>query len=461
MNRLILLAFGLLVIALLILAVPIMIGALPDRYVMRIPKPFQKYGLPENTVALLPTVDSPLPAATLLASHPAAPRSAQAATMPAQNTVVRTPQSTETQAVVTLVATAQMTETPTASPSPSPSPEPTVSLPPIPENARLEGFQHVFQTWNNCGPATLAMALSYFGDRVTQDQTAAVLKPNPEDRNVSPQEMASYVNEETGHSALWRANGTLDMLRRLIAAGVPVIIETGIEPPGEFRWLGWYGHYLLLVAYDDLQGNFWVYDSWFGTSEEPLQNANPDGRILTYEELAEGWPQFNRNFIALFDEEQSAAVSDIVGEAMTDARMWEIARDRALADIETNPENAFYWFNLGTNNAALGNYEDAAGAFDQARAIGLPWRMLWYQFGPYEAYLNTGRYEDVVLLADVTLEDRPYFEESYYYRGLALAELGDHDAAVNNLEQAVRFNPNFSPAQQAMDWLQNRADVYE
>jgi tetratricopeptide (TPR) repeat protein len=90
-------------------------------------------------------------------------------------------------------------------------------------------------------------------------------------------------------------------------------------------------------------------------------------------------------------------------------------------------------------------------AFDQARAIGLPWRMLWYQFGPYEAYFQVGRYEDIVLLADVTLKDRPYFEESYYYKGLALQALGRLDEARSNLERAIAFNPRFTPAATALE----------
>ncbi len=143
------------------------------------------------------------------------------------------------------------------------------------------------------------MALTYFGDNVLQSETAAVLKPNPEDRNVSPDEMAAYVNEQTPYRALvpnrWQHRETL---RRLVANGIPVIIEIGIEPPGEYRWLGWYGHYLLVVAYDDALEQFWVYDSWFGTSEEPLTNAHPDGRVLTYDDLDTYWPHFNRNYIA-------------------------------------------------------------------------------------------------------------------------------------------------------------------
>jgi tetratricopeptide (TPR) repeat protein len=79
--------------------------------------------------------------------------------------------------------------------------------------------------------------------------------------------------------------------------------------------------------------------------------------------------------------------------------------------------------------------------------------MLWYQFGPYEAYYQVGRYDDVILLADVTLMDRPYFEESYYYRGLAKAALGEISQATSDLERAVKRNPNYAPAVEALAQL--------
>ena len=79
--------------------------------------------------------------------------------------------------------------------------------------------------------------------------------------------------------------------------------------------------------------------------------------------------------------------------------------------------------------------------------------MLWYQFGPFEAYYETGRYEEVILLADVTMGDRPYFEESFYFKGLAQIALGDLDAGRENLERSVAFNPNYLPAVQALDQI--------
>lgn len=434
-------------VALALWAVPAILKAMPSRYVARLPEPLQQLGLPEEGPAVLPTAAVPVDAAPLLqitgapatVAPPATPTPvavSDAAAGPATAVSAATAVSTAT--------TVPATATATASPTP----------PPLPEAARLQGIRHQFQTWNNCGPATMAMALTYFDMNLTQEETAAVLKPNPEDRNVSPDEMAAYVNNETPQRALFRANGNLDMLRRFVANDIPVIIEIGIDPPGEFRWLGWYGHYLLVVAYDDAQRQVWVYDSWFGTSEEPLTNAHPDGRVLSYEELATYWPHFNRNYIALYTPEQADTVAAIVGPDVDDTAMWQ----RALGDVQSEatrqPDNAFNWFNLGTVYNALGRYEEAAAAFDEARAIGLPWRMLWYQFGPYEAYYQTGRYEEIITLADVTLKDRPYFEESYYYKGLALAALGDTQAARENLQRAVNFNPNFAPASAALAQLE-------
>ena len=252
-----------------------------------------------------------------------------------------------------------------------------------------------------------------------------------------------------------RVNGRLDMLKQFVAHGIPVIVEIGIDPPGEFRWLGWYGHYLLVVAYDDVTEQFFVYDSWFGTSDVPLENADRNGRNLPYAEVEEYWPQFNRSYMVVYQPEQAETVAQIVGQDMDDATMWSRSLTQAQADAAADPENAFYWFNLGTSYNAAGEYEQASTAFDQARAIGLPWRMLWYQFGPYEAYYQAGRYEDVILLADVTLKDRPYFEESYYYKGLALSAIGETAAAAENLEKAATFNPNFALATVALAQLES------
>ncbi len=436
------------------LLLPTILRAIPSRYVARLPEPLQRLGAPEVQASILPTVVVDIDAGILLGT---APGSSNQNEEKVESTQVDPP-ATPTPPQISdraLENSAMQIPSPTLQPSPTMMPTATPSPIPIPSAFRLEGFRHIFQTWNNCGPATLAMTLSYFDMGLTQDQTAAVLKPNPEDRNVSPYEMVDYVENETPYHAINRVNGDIDTIRRLVANEIPVILEIGIDPPGEFRWLGWYGHYLLVVAYDDSTEQFWVYDSWFGTSEEPLKNAHPNGRILPYDVVDEYWPHFNRNYIAVFLDEQAELVAEIIGAEMDDSLMWQNALSTVRSETAVATENAFLWFNLGTIYNALGQYDQAALAFDQARAIGLPWRMLWYQFGPYEAYYEVGRYEDVILLADLTLKDRPYFEESYYYKGLAQERLGNLADAQDNFEKAVNFNPHFSPAVMALQAIGN------
>ena len=187
----------------------------------------------------------------------------------------------------------------------------------------------------------------------------------------------------------------------------------------------------------------------------PLENADASGRNLSYAEIATYWPHFNRNYIAVYTPEQASLAADIIGENMDDAVMWQKNLTVAQRDAAADPNNAFFWFNLGTAYNALGRYEEAATAFGEALAIGLPWRMLWYQFGPYEAFYESGRYEDVIVLADATLKDRPYFEESFYYKGLAQAALGNEGAARDSLQKAVSFNPNYAPAAIALAQLES------
>ncbi len=428
---LILLVAGIIAIGLM----PSILRHLPTRYAMRLPQPLQALALPADPTPILPTVAAPSAAAGLIAQ-----------TIPPPAVVVSASLATPT-----LAQQGGSTAKPAPTSTASPTQPPTATPWPVPAAARMNGFTHVYQEWNNCGPATMVMALSYFGSIYSQRDTAQVMRPNQEDRNVTPEQMAAFVEAQEGMHAIARVNGDLNLLKRLLANEIPVIIEIGFDPPGEYRWLGWYGHYLLPVAYDDASNQLWVYDSWLGTSEVPQTNADPNGRILTYDELEADWAQFNRTYIVVYEADQEALVNELLGETVIDdAAMWQQSLERAQSDARRDEGNAFYWFNLGTTYNALGRYEEAAVAFDQARSIGLPWRMLWYQFGPYEAYYRTGRYEDIVLLADTTLKDRPYLEESFYYLGLAQSALGDDTSARASLEKATALNPNFTPAAQAL-----------
>ena len=107
---------------------------------------------------------------------------------------------------------------------------------PLPAQAALTGIQHMFQMWNNCGPANLAMALSYWGWKGDQRLPAAFLKPNGRDKNVMPYEMETYVEQQAGLDAVVRVGGDLEMLKALYRGRFPGDRREGLRRGG-FRRL--------------------------------------------------------------------------------------------------------------------------------------------------------------------------------------------------------------------------------
>jgi tetratricopeptide (TPR) repeat protein len=347
----------------------------------------------------------------------------------------------------------------TPSPLPSPTTSPTATTTPTPAaapHALIEGLSIIPQKFNNCGPTNLTMVLNYYGVAVDQFDVAAVVRQNYEDRNVSPEELAGYVREQAGLAAAVFRGGELWMLKQLLAAGFPVIIEKGLIPDEE---TGWMGHYLTLYGYDDAESAFLALDTFLGPWNADERRWEP------YESVAAYWQQFNHTFLVVYRPEQEAQVKEIVGATMGDAAaMWARAAEQAQQAIEANEQNAFAWFNRGTALTYLaqlsdegGVYEQAAAAFDQARLIGLPPRMLWYQFQPYEAYLAVGRAEDVVVLVEATLASQGgrNVEETYLYQGHALLAQGDVAGATAAYRHAASLNPNFVAVQEALAALNN------
>lgn len=441
-----------------LLALPPVVEAIPGRYRVALQE-----RVPVAGEVLEEVIEQVAPVATAL---PAAMQGqtdddvdiAALISQPTATAVLAEPTATEEPEEETAVPETE--EQPTAAPEPTSTPEPSPTPPPTPEPlpvaAALNDMGVIKQSFNNCGPANLTQVLNWYGNDITQDEIAAYLKPNSEDRNVSPWQIADYVNEQTlgQFKATAHSGGTQELLKELIAAGYPVVIEKGYELPTS----GWWGHYLTVYAYDDTLGQFMTQDTYLG----PWDGS---GRPASYEEVAEYWPQFNNTFYVVFRPEQEAEVKEIIGLELSDRiSMWQLVARNAQAIVEENPDDVFSWFNLGTaltrlgENVTEGNdeyYQAAAQAFDRAREIGLPPRMLWYQHRPYVAYDKVGRYQDVLDLANATLETQGgrNVEETYLYKGHTLAALGDHIGARDAYLSALAVNENFYPAQIALDWI--------
>jgi tetratricopeptide (TPR) repeat protein len=325
-------------------------------------------------------------------------------------------------------------------------PSPTASTPmltptTLPAQVSLAAPEWEKQDWNNCGPATLSLALRFWGWTGDQYDISDLLKPDRGDKNVNVEELIYYVRTRAGWlNADYRAGGTLDSLRRFIAAGYPVIVEEGyiIEEGGG----GWAAHYLLLTGYDDTAQVFVAQDS----------NRGPDVRV-EYAALDAGWQDFNRVFIYLHPPEDQAMVDSLLGVDSDPVVNRERALEAARAEIGADPQDAFAWANLGLNLVYFERYAEAAEAYDTALTLGLPWRFTRYQFGPYIAYFHQGRFQDIVDLADATLYRTSKAEESMLWRGWARYRLGDRGGAIEDFRGALEINPNYLDAQYALDFV--------
>jgi tetratricopeptide (TPR) repeat protein len=335
------------------------------------------------------------------------------------------------------------TRQPTTSPRPATPAPPTPSPTPRPGAVALAAPEWEKQDWNNCGPATLALGLRTFGWQGDQFDISDLLKPDRGDKNVNIEELVYYVRTRAGWlQADFRVGGSLDVLKDFLAAGYPVIVEKGFELDPTDGGGGWAGHYLLLTGYDDARGVFLTQDS----------NKGPD-REVPYAELDDGWQAFNRVFLYLFDPADQARIDSLLGEDADLDRNRQRALDTAQSELDADPEDAYAWFNLGTNLVYFERYGEAAQAFDTALDLGLPWRYTRYQFGPYIAYFNQGRFQDLIDLADYTLFRTEKAEESYLWRGWARYRLGELYPAIEDFREALRLNPYYLDAQYALDFV--------
>ena len=331
--------------------------------------------------------------------------------------------------------------------SPTPLPTPTLAPTPIPGVVQLAPPAYEKQEINNCGPATLAMYLRYYGWEGDQATIASITKPKSEDRNVNVEELVAYVNTQTpGFEIQFRVGGDVETLKRLLAAGLPVMIEESFIME-ESYWLNddrWAGHYLLLTGYDDNLQAFQVQDSFLGPNMQ-----------IPYATLKERWKSFNYVYVLVYKPESRPLVQSLLAD------QWDVETNRkhalelAKQEAEQEPGDAFAWFNVGTNLVYFESYAQAAGAYDNARNIGLPQRMLRYQFGPFFAYFHSGRIEDLLSLTEYALKRTPNSEEAKLWRGWAMYRQGNKEEAIKLFNEALAVRPDYFDAEYALDFVRN------
>ncbi|MGE5220861.1 MAG: C39 family peptidase [Omnitrophica WOR_2 bacterium] len=341
-------------------------------------------------------------------------------------------------------ATATLVPTPTPTrPGPTATPLPTPT--PIPGSVQLPAPAYEKQGPNECGPTTLAIYLHYYGWKGTKDDVSAVVKPDEKDRNVNVEELTYFARTHAGWLMTeFRVGGDIQRIKSLLAGGFPVMIEESFYDDKPY-WPNddlWAAHYLLLTGYDDASQTFTAQDSFRG----------PDQHV-SYAKTDEYWKVFNRVYILIYMPDQEETLKSILGADWDIDANRQHALDAAQAETQADPKNAFAWFNLGTNLVYFERYGEAAKAYDTARTIGLPQRMLRYQFGPFIAYFHSARTDDLMAVTEYVLNNTPNSEEALLWHGWGLYRRGDKNGAIENFRAALKANPNYQDAKYALNFL--------
>lgn len=212
-----------------------------------------------------------------------------------------------------------------------------------PPAARLGPLINIPQTWNNCGPATIAEVLAYWGIARTQAQVQAILRVDGPSAGMTPYGIPAYARS-LGLRALSGVGGSAALIKGLIAGGFPVIVHQVVSPADLT------GHWRPIEAYDDRQAVFVASDPYLG----------PD-HAIGYGDFARIWALRGQAFVVLYPASHQAALSSIVARSGWD-RAAAYAEDLALlraGQLDASP--------AGTPASAGQGYRALAMAWDAAQ----------------------------------------------------------------------------------------------
>ena len=301
------------------------------------------------------------------------------------------------------------------------------------------------------------MALTFWGWDGNRDTIGKAIKPSEKDKNVMPYELQDFVTDNVpGMGTIMRYGGDVDTLKRLVSAGFPAVAEKGYYERDFNGKLGWMGHYQFVTGYDETTKTLLVQDTYLD---------GPNFKV-PYDEFMEGWRSFNYVFLVTYPLERESEVLALLGPLAEADNAARVALSRAESEGQrlSGIDRYFAYFNAGTSHVALRQYGDATYSYDYAFQLytGLssddsirPYRMMWYQTGPYFAYYYSNRFSDVINLANTTLDtiSEPTLEESLIWRGRAYYMAGQTDKAIADYRAALKVHPNWPPAIQALQDL--------
>ncbi|HEV7216534.1 MAG TPA: C39 family peptidase [Chloroflexota bacterium] len=237
---------------------------------------------------------------------------------------------------------------------------PGAAVAPIEAAASLGPLINIPQTWNNCGPTSVAEVLAYWGINRTQDQTKAVLRGDGNPHGMAPYDVPVYMRS-LGMRGMVGVGGTARLVKALVSNGFPVIVSQYVSATDHV------GHYRPIQSYDDRQRIFVSSDPYLG-----------QGHAIDYDEFDSIWKSTNRRFIVLYPPARESLVHAVlasVGWNKHSAYLQDLARVRGqlkgkVADLTGYGSHRNYYLSIAWDELQLGRYGAGRAAIKQALAAG-------------------------------------------------------------------------------------------
>lgn len=310
------------------------------------------------------------------------------------------------------------------------------------EYAQLINNYHVYQSFNNCGPATLSMAMAWYGVKVSQEELAKNMRPfqhpkgDNDDKTIFTYEFVNWANEY-GLEAIGRVNGDIELLKKFISNGIPVVVKTWLKPNEDI------GHFRFVTGYDENKQIIVQDDSYEGPNKK-----------IGYFDFLTMWQAFNYSYVVVYTSDLKDKVESVIGEEIDEKVAWENALRRAGEENLKDENNPYPHFNISTASYHLVDYERSVKEYEKVENV-LPRRMLWYQIEPIKAYQELKSYDKVFEIIEKILENgNRSFSELYMIRGEIYLEQGLKDKAKEQFELALKYNTNMEEASDALKSLE-------
>jgi hypothetical protein len=225
---------------------------------------------------------------------------------------------------------------------------------PLPAHADLGPMRHIWQSLNNCGPASVVMALSVFGIQADQEAARLALRGPDVRRGMGPAPVDPWVSDLYGLRSISRMNGTIELMKTLVANGFAPMVTQWMQDPSISR----IAHWRTVRGYDDDAKSFYVNDPMLGSNV-----------ALSYEWFNANWQPFSYRWMVLYEPKDQGRLQQLIGADWTETGMRDRFYARAKADAYAQDTSAA-WLTYGEAAYQDGWFAEAVAAFERGMQLG-------------------------------------------------------------------------------------------